>query len=241
MSAVAIVGESGTGKSTSFGQVPELGIIGLDPKETVVINIAGKDLPFRGWKKLYTGKISEGGNYLETSDSAQIASAINYISINRKDVKNIIIDDGQFTMSFEFMRRAKEAGYGKFADIGVNIGKITEASRNTREDLKVYFLWHPEKDNMGNKKMKTVGKMCDDYLTLEGLFTVILYTKVSKGANDRVEYQFVTNNDGESPAKSPVGMFKDLYMPNDLSLVSKLIDSYNNGELVPEAKKLVTA
>ncbi len=230
MSAIAIVGESGTGKSTSIGNIPELKIQGLNPKETVIINIAGKDLPFKGWKKLYGGKISEGGNYLETSDSTQIAAAITYISNNRKDIKNIVMDDGQFSMSFEFMRRAKESGYGKFADIGVNIGKITEASRNTREDLKVFFLWHPEKDKDGNLKMKTVGKMVDDYLTLEGLFTVILYTNVSKGTDNKTQYTFVTNNDGQSPAKSPIGMFDEMYIPNDLGLVSKLVDAYNLGE-----------
>ncbi len=104
------------------------------------------------------------------------------------------------------MRRAKESGYGKFADIGVNTAKIVEAARNTRRDLKVYFMWHPEKDGSGNLKLKTVGKMVDDYLTLEGLFTVILYTKVEKGADGKMKYSFVTNNDGQYPAKSPIGI-----------------------------------
>ena len=72
--------------------------------------------------------------------------------------------------------------------------------------------------------------MVDDYLSLEGLFTVILYTKVEKGANNKMLYQFATNNDGVLPAKSPVGMFNNLYIPNDLGLVSTAIDSYNNGE-----------
>lgn len=229
MSSIAIVGKSGTGKSTSYGQFPELGIKGLNPKETVIINVAGKDLPFRGWKKLYSGKITEGGNYFESSDSAQIAGAITYINTSRTEVKNIIIDDGQYTMAFEFMRRAKESGYGKFADIGVNMGKIVEVARNTRKDLKVYFLWHPEQDKDTGYKMKSVGKMVDDYLTMEGLFTVVLYAKVSRGADNKVAYQFVTNNDGEFPAKSPIGLFTDLYIQNDLGLVSETIDKYNEG------------
>ena len=108
MASIAVVGKSGTGKSTSYGQFPELGIKGLNPKETVVINVSGKDLPFRGWKKLYTGKVSEGGNYFESSDAVQIAKVIDYISSNRKDIKNIVIDDSQYIMAFEFMRRAKE-------------------------------------------------------------------------------------------------------------------------------------
>lgn len=229
MSSIAIVGKSGTGKSTSYGQFPELGIKGLNPKETVIINVAGKDLPFRGWKKLYSGKITEGGNYFESSDSAQIAGAITYINTSRTEVKNVIIDDGQYTMAFEFMRRAKESGYGKFADIGVNMGKIVEVARNTRKDLKVYFLWHPEQDKDTGYKMKSVGKMVDDYLTMEGLFTVVLYAKVSRGADNKIAYQFVTNNDGEFPAKSPIGLFNDLYIQNDLGLVSETIDKYNEG------------
>lgn len=239
MASVAIVGNSGTGKSSSYGIVPEIGIKGLNPKETAIFNVAGKDLPFRGWKNHYSGKLTEGGNYLESSDANQIAKAINYISTDRIDIKNIVIDDAQYIMGFEFMRKAKESGYGKFADIGVNISKVIEAARTSRSDLKVYFMWHPEKDNLGNYKMKTVGKMVDDYLTLEGLFTVILYTNVNKGTDNKIEYTFVTNNDGESPAKSPVGMFKDLYIPNDLSFVSESINSYNSGETV--TSKLVTA
>lgn len=229
MAGIAVVGESGTGKSTSYGHVPEIGIEGLNPKETVVVNVSGKDLPFRGWKKIYLGKIKEGGNYLEASDAALIAEVIKYISDSRPDIKNIVVDDSQYIMAFEFMRRAKENGYGKFADIGVNIGKVAESARTTRADLKTYFLWHPEKDNVGNYKMKTVGKMVDDYLTLEGLFTVVLYSRVSKGNDNKMKYEFVTNNDGQYPAKSPIGMFNEIYVPNDLGLVSKIVDNYNNG------------
>jgi hypothetical protein len=229
MAAIAVVGKSGTGKSTSISNTPELGITGLDPKKTVIINVAGKDLPIRGWKKLYTGKINEGGNYLETSDSNKISEAISFISSKRPDIENIVIDDGQYTMAFEFMARAKENGFGKFADFGVNLGKIVKSAREAN-NLKVYFLWHPEEDKETGYKMKTIGAMVDSYLTLEGLFTVILYTKVEKTAENKMKYSFVTNNDGKHPAKSPVGMFPELNIPNDLGLVSKMIDKYNSGE-----------
>lgn len=229
MSAIAIVGKSGTGKSTSISKTEELNIEGLDPKKTVIINVAGKDLPIRGWKKLYSGKINEGGNYLETSTAQIIADAIKYINDNRQDIDNVVIDDSQYIMAFEFMSRAKENGYGKFADIGVNLSKVLTASKNANR-LKVFFLWHPEEDRETGYKMKTVGKMVDDYLTVEGLFTVILYTKVEKSADNKIKYNFVTNNDGKHPAKSPVGMFKDLYIPNDLGFVVKKIEEYNNGE-----------
>lgn len=229
MSSIAISAKSGMGKSSSYGQVPELGIEGLNPKETVVVNVSGKDLPFRGWTKNYSGKISENGNYLETSDAKIISDSIKYISDNRKEIKNIVVDDAQYIMAFEFMRRAKESGYNKFTDIGVNISKVAEAARNTRKDLKVYFMWHPEVDSEGQFKMKSVGNMVDNYLTLEGLFTVILYGRVTKGVDNKMKYEFVTNNDGQYPGRSPIGMFKEMYIPNDLGLVSKTIDSYNEG------------
>jgi hypothetical protein len=235
MSSIAIVGLSGTGKSTSYGNFPELGIKGLNPKETVVINVSKKDLPIRGWKNIYTGKISENGNYFESSVSADVAKAIDYISEHRPDIKNVVIDDSQFLMSFEFMARAKETGYGRFTDIGVNMNKVLIAARDSRKDLKCYFLWHPEITNQGVFKMKTVGKMIDDYLTLEGLFTVIIYSDVNNVTN-KIEYQFITNNDGHFPAKSPHGMFKELYVKNDLGYISEKIDEYNAGD-VEEPKK----
>lgn len=229
MSSIAIVGKSGTGKSSSINEIPQLGIKGLTPNETVIINVAGKDLPFRGWKNLYKGDIQQGGNYIETSDSALITKVINFVSSNRPDIKNIIIDDAQYIMAFEFMRRAKETGYNKFSDIGVGISNVISAARTCRKDLKVFFLWHPEQDKETGFRMKTVGKMVDDYLTLEGLFTAIFYTKVSKGADNKITYQFVTNNDGEFPAKTPIGMFDSLYIPNDLGIIAETIDKFNEG------------
>ena len=159
MSSIAIVGKSGTGKSTSYGEFPELGIKGLNPKETIVINVSSKDLPFRGWKKLYKGKISEGGNYFESSDADQISKVIHYVKNNRTDIKNIVIDDAQYLLAFEYMRRAKENGYNKYVDMGVNTNKVIEAARLVGNDLKVFFLWHPEIDKDGTYKFKTVGKI----------------------------------------------------------------------------------
>ena len=230
MASIAIVGKSGSGKSTSYGEMPEIGIKGFNPKETAVCNVSGKDLPFRGWQKSYSGKLSEGGNYLETSDANGIADSIKYISEKRPEIKNYVIDDAQYTLAFEYMRRAKENGYNKFVDIGVNTTKMMEAAKNCRKDLKVYFMWHPEEDKELGYKMKTIGTMVDAYLTLEGLFSVILYTNTSKGNDNKIKYEFVTNYDGKYPAKSPVGMFKDLYIPNDLAIVSELIDNYNLGK-----------
>lgn len=231
MSSVSIVGFSGSGKSSSYGENKELGIVGLDPKTTAIFNVSGKDLPFRGWQSKYKGKLSEGGNYFESSDAKEISDAMAYVNANRPDIKSIILDDSQYIMAFEYMRRAKETGYNKFTDLGVNVSKIVEVARTSRRDLTVYFLWHPEVDSKGEYKIKTVGAMVDQYLTLEGLFTVVLYMKKpTKGTDNKMKYEFVTNNDGEYPAKSPAGMFSQLYIPNDLALVEKAIASYNKGE-----------
>ncbi len=223
---VAIVGKSGTGKSTSLGNIPQLGMKGLNPKETVIVNAANKPLPFKGWATLYdsTKTIKNGGNYIETNDFEKIANIITYVSDSRPEITSLVIDDAQYIMAFEFMDRAKESGYGKYADFGVHLYKVISAGMKARKDLCVFYLWHPEDGD--SYKMKTVGNMVDNYLTLEGLFTTALHTRVTK-INNKITYEFVTNNDGNIPAKTPVGMFDNLYIPNDLGLVLEKIKEYD--------------
>lgn len=231
---IGIVGKSSTGKSTSYGEIPEIGNIGLNPRYSAVINVAGKPLPFRGWKQKYNPdvKISDGGNYVATSNHTTIVKVIEYISEHRPDIKNIVLEDAQYIMSFEFMSRAGETGYRKFSDIGVHFNAIRNAISNAREDLKVFALWHPESAGPeGELKMKTVGKMVDDYLTVEGLFTIILYSRAERDtSSNELKYSFVTNNDGQFPAKSPIGMFPELYIKNDLGYVVDAINAYYEGE-----------
>lgn len=222
---IAVVGKSGTGKSTSMGNIPEYNIKGLDPELTVMINVVGKPLPFKGWKKLYNGKVSEGGNYVHSKDPNQITQVIKYVNKNRPDIKNIVIEDGQYIMAFDFMGKAKEEGYGKFAEVGVNMSNILSVITACREDLRVIFMWHPEKSAEAGFKMKTCGRMVDEYITLEGLFTVVLYSNVTEESGE-LSYSFVTNYNGEFPAKSPIGMFPSLEIPNDLGLVTDLITEY---------------
>lgn len=224
---IGIVGKSGTGKSTSYGTFPELDIIGLDPSTTVMINVTGQPLPFKGWKEKYKGKIMEGGNYMYSNNASVIIKALEYISKNRLEIEDVVIDDAQYIMAFEFMQRANETGYKKYSDIGININNLLQTSLKIRDNINVFYLWHPENDRDSGYKMKTVGAMIDNYLTLEGLFNIILYSKVLRGDNRQSFYQFVTNNDGEYPAKSPIGMFEKLYIPNDLGYVKKSINNYN--------------
>ena len=113
--AIAIVGDSGSGKSTSIGQIPELGIQGLDPSETFLINVKGKPLPMRGWKSKYktidlTSPPTEG-NYLATTDSELIIKTLRFINTNRKDIKNVVLDDFIYIMSEAFMAKALQSGW----------------------------------------------------------------------------------------------------------------------------------
>lgn len=115
--SIAVVGESGSGKSSSIAQVPELGIIGLNPEETFIINVKGKPLPMRGWKSKYTPvpNITSGppvtGNYLSTTDTGVIIKVMQFINANRPEIKHLILDDGQYVMSEEFMANALKSGW----------------------------------------------------------------------------------------------------------------------------------
>jgi len=220
---IAIVGQTGTGKSTS--------VENLDPKETVIIGCVNKPLPFRGWKKHYIS--GEGGNYVISADSARIVEEVKYVSESKPEVKQIIIDDFQYLMSTEFMNRAKETGWEKFTDIAKHAWDVITQARNLRENLKVYFLCHDEiiQENFKPKrKIKTIGKLLDEKITLEGLFTVVLFTDVLKNAESNLlEYRFITQNDGTTTCKSPRGMFEDMLIPNDLATITKQIEAYYEG------------
>lgn len=221
---IGIVGESGTGKSTSIRT--------LNPKETVIINCVGKPLPFKGWKSGYSKFAGETGNYLSTDDTTKVVTCMRLVSEKRPEIKNIVIDDWQYTMSNEFMRRSKEKGFDKFTEIGKNAWVILNEGKTLREDIKVFILTHSDTTpgEFGSHpivKIKTIGKLLDDKINPMGLFTVLLFTDVLRKESGVMEYRLVTNNDGVYPAKSPMEMFP-LYIPNDLELVAKTIDSYNN-------------
>lgn len=215
---VLIIGESGTGKSSSLRNLPS--------EETYIINILDKPLPFKGWKKKYIQK--EGGNYFATDYSPNIIRAIENINKNRPDIGYIIIDDFQYSMANEFMRRALEKGYGKFAEIGKIGFDIIQALLHCRTDLDCFVLSHSHIGDDGIHKCKTIGKMLDDKITLEGLFTVVFHSLIVDG-----HYKFLTKNDGVHVAKSPMGMFEEKLIDNDLKEISKIIAEYYN-EDVPQ-------
>jgi hypothetical protein len=233
---IAIVGDSGSGKSTSIGNIPELKIKGLNPKETFIINVKGKSLPVKGWKKLYThvdlsGPPPKVGNYLATTNTALIIKTLQYITANRPDIKNVVLDDSQYIMSEEFMANALKAGYDKFNRMAKNMYDVINTGINMREDVNFIILTHDDEED-GKSKIKTLGKMLDDKVNLAGLFTVVLYT-TTKTTMQGTEYFFVTNKHISDrgihiTAKSPVGMFEEKLIPNDAGFVLDKIKEYNS-------------
>ena len=228
---IAIVGPSGSGKSTSLFGSTDLGIKGLNPKETVLINVAGKPLPVRGANKLfdYNKKISEGGNYLETDDPKAIVGALKYIEASRPEIKNVIIDDAGLMMSFEAMANVNTKGFDKFVAMAANMFNVLNTARKGRKDLNVICTFHQEKGDDGIFKIRTLGKMLDSQVYLDSLFTFILYAQVIRDEKtSEISYKFQTRSDGSSTCKSPAGCFKEAYISNDLGFIVDTINSYYN-------------
>lgn len=223
---VLIIAESGAGKSTSIET--------LDPKETFIINVANKPLPFKGWRKKYTiwSKDNPSGNMYDKATPESIEACIKYVSEKRPEIKNIIIDDFQYMSSFEFFDKANEKGYEKFTQIGAHLARIARMPKDMREDLLIFFLTHAEEatDMEGKRKFKakTIGKMVDEKLTLEGLFSIVLFGKAKKNKDGEIRYVFETQTNGENTCKSPRQMFPTFEIANDLQLVAKAIKDYEN-------------
>lgn len=197
---VMILGESGSGKSSSMRN--------FTPNEIGIINVGKKPLPFRSQIKPFNSD-----NYSKIVDVMQKAKA-----------KSIVIDDCQYLMANEFMRNAKVTGFQKFTDIALNFWSLVQiVIDQLPDDVIVYFLGHIERDANGNEKFKTIGKMLDEKITIEGLFTIVLKTVVSDG-----KYQFSTQTNGMDTVKSPLGMFSEPLIENDLKMVDETIRDYYN-------------
>ena len=227
--SILIIGESGSGKSTSVET--------LDPKETFIINVVNKSLPFRGWKSKYLAwdpTKNPTGNLYATASPSVIASCMDFVATHMPHIKNIVVDDFQYMSSFEFFDKIDEKGFEKFTKIGANLAMIVKKPRVLREDLMIFFLTHAEEslDLEGRRKLKakTIGKMVDEKLTVEGLFTIVLFNKVKKSNDGEMKYVFATQTSGNDTCKSPRGMFSDKEVPNDLQLVRNAIIAYETGE-----------
>ena len=195
--AVMVMGESGTGKSTSIRNLKNAGII----------NVYGKPLPFKS--ELKTVNMDDCQKIIAKMQSAQ------------SDV--IVIDDFQGLLVTQFMGRAKENGYQKYTDMALGYYNVIRAVQALPAEKRVYFLSHIERDQAGYEKVKTIGKLLDEKITVEGLFTIVLKTAVTNG-----QYHFQTHNSGSDTVKSPMGMFDKDLIPNDLAEVDRVICEYYN-------------
>jgi predicted kinase len=224
---IAIVGESGSGKTTS--------IRNLNPEHTFLISTTGKRPGIKGANKKYQNfVISEGkatGNFFTSSSVDQIAKVLQIIDKKLLHITTVVIDDFQYIMGFEAMDRAKEKSYDKFTDMAQHVYQVLKTAMNMRDDLNIVVSTHSE--NIGDRmnpyhKMKTLGKMLDSVITLEGLFTYVLFTTVQRtDDNSLPSYKFITNSDGTCTAKSPMGLFDSIYIDNDLNYVVNRIKEYN--------------
>lgn len=194
---VMAYGQSGTGKSTSLRNFKN--------EEVAVVNVSGKPLPFRGDIKPYN------------SDNYQKIIA----AIQGTDRKSIVIDDATYLMVNAFMRNAKVVGYQKYTDMAYDFNALVEFCANLPDDKIVYFLGHSDQADDGREHFKTIGKMLDNYVTLEGRFTIVLKTVVQDG-----KYMFSTQNNGQDTVKSPMGMFEHALIDNDLKAVDDTIREY---------------
>jgi hypothetical protein len=195
---IGIFAESGAGKSYSLN--------GFGEDEVAIYNVSGKPLPFR--KKL---------PMVKTSDMKWIAEDM------KRNTKNCyVIDDAGLAMTFYLFGKVNETGYGKFTQVAKDFYDLVQtAIRCTSDDTNVYFLMHSERSEDGSRiKMKTAGKMIDNQLTLESLFSIVLY-----GLTDGKRHYFQTQSDGITTAKSPVGMFP-MEIDNDLKAVDTAIREY---------------
>lgn len=224
--SVLVIAESGCGKSTS--------IESLNPAETFIINVANKPLPFKGWKNKYPpfDFITKKGNCANVSAPKDIEAVLKLINNDRKEIKNVVIDDFQYMSAFEYFGRATEKGFDKFTQMGAALAHIAKLPILMRDDLMVFYLTHAEEstDLEGKRKVKakTIGKLVDDKLTLEGLYSIVLFGKVKRNKDSEMRYIFETQNNGENTCKSPKGMFSSFEIPNELQLVRDSIIAYEN-------------
>lgn len=203
--ATMVLGQSGTGKSTAMRN--------MKPAETLLIQVISKPLPFRTkeWKP-----VKEGGNVIVTSQSSEICAAM------RKTTRPIIIvDDLQYLLATEFMDRAHEKGYDKFTEMARHYYDVLTTATTLASGKRVYLLSHTDTSDSGQVKAKTIGKLLDEKITVEGLVTIVLRTHVING-----QYVFSTKNNGADTVKTPLGLFEDEHIPNDLAVVDAAIASY---------------
>lgn len=197
-----ILGESGTGKSASLRN--------LSDENTLLIQCQAKPLPFKNRNGLKAFPV----NNWEKCCKYIIAAC-------ERGKEIIVIDDFQYLMAHEFMMRAPELGFTKFTEIALHAYNVIQTAINAPPNVRIYFLSHTDQNDLGKIKAKTIGKMLDDKITLEGLFSICLRTHVENGS-----YKLSTQNNGNDTVKSPMGLFDNQFIDNDLHEIDDMIKSY---------------
>lgn len=211
--ATMVLGESGTGKSTSLRN--------LDPAHTLLIQVVKKPLPFRSKEWKPASKENPAGAIFCTDDSAKMVAAM-----QRTSKEIVVIDDFQYLLANEFMRRVTDVAKGneafaKYNEIARHAWDVLMAAVSLPDHKRVYILSHTSTDDFGKTKIKTIGKLLDEKIVMEGLVTIVLRTVVQNG-----NYLFSTKNSGADTVKSPLGLFDDDLIDNDLSVVDSQIFNY---------------
>lgn len=218
---ILVCGKTGTGKTTS--------VRNLNPKETLILRVINRTLPFK-YAGLY-GK--EQKNMMLTPTYDQVIKALDWAN-KQEYIKNIVITDATYIIRQEYFKKANVAGYAKYTEFAMHMQQILVAIQGLRDDIKVFMEYHVENtvgDNGATEyKPSTVGKLLDSQYNILENIDIVLFTD-PQYEDKKINYCFVTNrtldrNGAEIPAKSPVGMFEDLIIPNDLSIVAKKIDEY---------------
>jgi hypothetical protein len=203
--AIMVIGESGTGKTTSLRN--------FNPEDVLLIQAVRKPLPFKSanWKPC--NKQNPNGSVFHSDNARTIVEMMQRC---KKPV--IVVDDFQYILANAFMRRSAETGFQKFTEIAKDAWDILMAASGQPNHSRIYILAHSTTDESGKTKAKTIGKLLDEKITIEGLLTIVLRTAVING-----QYLFATQNSGSDTTKSPMGMFEDEHIPNDLAAVDKAV------------------
>ena len=219
---VMLLGKSGTGKSTSIKT--------LDPNETIIVNVLGKRLPFKGSNSLYS---KEKKNMFRLDDYTHVVKLLEQVN-TISSIKNVVIDDSIYIMRKEYFTRAKETGYGKYTELAQHFQQIVSLCEKMREDINVFLILHSEDITSDNTttgyKVSTIGKLLDTQYNPIEVVPMVLYSSVRYDDKGNATYGFYTHRTKEGsveiPAKTPDGMFEEDFIPNDLGVVVKAMNSY---------------